>query len=265
MPRQSSGCARLRRTGGRRGTVSSKSEALSDEKSPIETDGAARRVRTFYEEKALDYPEVDRTAQVRCGKALRIASLEPGMRVLDIACKDGVLLRKIRDAQVDVDYVGIDIAARAIEKTERLGLGGRFVVADVMEGTPFPDGSFDRVFALEILEHLPEPARFLTEVRRVLADDGRLLLSVPNPYYYMEFVNEVRRFPDTEGHLFSFTNANLRALLDLYGFEVEETIGTFLLLPKTPRGAFRTNRVWILERVPELFACSRVYRCRKKP
>jgi SAM-dependent methyltransferase len=222
------------------------------------------RIRTFYEEKALEYPEVDRPAQARCQKAIRIASLRTGMRVLDIACKDAVLLGEMRALGVDVSYVGIDISERVIEKSKSLGLGGEFLVSNVLEGTPFPTSSFDRIFALEIMEHLPDPARLLTEARRLLKDDGRLLLSVPNPYYYMDVVNELRGFPDTDGHLFSFTSANLHAFLELHGFEVEETIGTFFLIPKTLRGAFRTNRVWVVKHVPELLARSRVYRCKKR-
>lgn len=221
------------------------------------------KIRSFYEAKADTYPDVDRAAQVRCRKALQIAGLMGRMRVLDIACKDGVLLGEIRRAQIDLEYVGIDISERVIEKTRAQGLGGEFLVADVLEGTPFPDGHFERVFALEIMEHLPEPARLLEEARRLLASSGRLILSVPNPYYYMDVVNELRRFPEADGHLFSFTDANLRAFLALHGFEVEETIGTFFLIPKSLRSPFENNRVWVLDRVPELLARSRVYRCRK--
>ena len=222
-----------------------------------------RDYRTFYEAKALEYPDFDRPARVRYEKAIGFAELKGGERVLDIACKDADLLRVLRSRGLDVDYTGLDLSERVIEKAKGLGRGGAVVVADLLEGAPVPDGSFDRIFALEILEHLPQPLRLLEEARRLLKDDGRLLLSVPNPYYYMELVNEVRHFPDQDGHLFSFTDANLRAFLTYAGFEVEGAVGTYFLIPRRLRGAFRNHDYFILKRVPNLFACSRVYRVRK--
>jgi SAM-dependent methyltransferase len=220
--------------------------------------------REFYEEKALTYPEHDEPALVRCSKALGIAELQPAHRVLDIACKDAVLHAAMDRMGLSADYTGVDISERVIAKNVERKLPGKYVCADILEGSPFEPGSFDRIFALEILEHVPRPERLLAEAHRLLADDGRLLLSVPNPYYYMEVVNELRRRPDSDGHLFSFTNANIRALFSHCGFEVEESVGTFFLVPKTLLHPFREQRFWVLSRVPELFACSRIYRCRKR-
>jgi SAM-dependent methyltransferase len=222
------------------------------------------RYREFYEQKALAYPELDAPALARCEKAVGLGELAPGQRVLDIACKDAVLLAAIGKAGLAVDYVGLDISERVVTKNQERGLSGTYVCANILEGAPFGDQSFDRVFALEILEHVPGPERLLQEAHRMLRDNGRLLLSVPNPYYYMELVNELRRRPDTDGHLFSFTNANIHALLGHCGFEVEASLGTYFLIPRTLRHPFRDLRFWVVKSVPELLACSRVYRCRKR-
>ncbi|MBI2374641.1 MAG: class I SAM-dependent methyltransferase [Deltaproteobacteria bacterium] len=219
---------------------------------------------SFYEEKALTYPERDEPSIVRYEKALDLAQLRSGHLVLDVACKDAVLLDLLETRAIEASYTGLDISTRVIAKNVAKERKGRFVVEDVVRGTAFEPGSFDRVFALEILEHVPAPTAMLAEVRRVLKDDGRLLISVPNPYYYMELVNEIRGRPDTDGHLFAFTDANLRALLGHAGFEVEDSVGTYLMVPRKLRGAFRDQDVWILRRVPRLLACSRVYRARKR-
>ena len=219
--------------------------------------------RDFYEQKATTYPEVDAPAIARCEKALALAQLSPGQRVLDIACKDAVLLSTMLRAGYETRYVGLDISERVIRKNRDLALPGEFVCDDVLAGTSFAAQSFERVFALEILEHVPEPKRLLSEARRLLTDDGRLVVSVPSPYYYMEIVNELRRRPDTDGHLFSFNNATIRALLAHCGFEVEASVGTCFLVPRSLRHPFRDNKFWVIKRVPELLACSRVYRCRK--
>lgn len=219
--------------------------------------------RTFYEEKALTYPERDAPSIVRYEKALTLAALESGHSVLDVACKDAVLLDLLEKIGGDISYTGIDISSRVIEKNRTRRPDASFVLGDVTQGTPFEDGSFDRVFALEILEHVPHPVALLREAWRVLKNEGRLLLSVPNPYYYMEFINEVRRFPEVDGHLFAFRDANIRALFKLCGFEVEDVTGTYLQIPKKLRGAFREYKFWLVRRIPNLLACSRIYACRK--
>jgi ubiquinone/menaquinone biosynthesis C-methylase UbiE len=44
---------------------------------------------------------------------------------------------------------------------------------------PFPDASFGTVVCTEVLEHIPEPARALAEIERVLRPGGMLIGSVP--------------------------------------------------------------------------------------
>jgi len=45
---------------------------------------------------------------------------------------------------------------------------------------PFPDGRFDLIYAIEVLEHVPRPYDFFQEAHRKLKKDGVLLFSVPN-------------------------------------------------------------------------------------
>src|SRR5690242_14902602 len=54
------------------------------------------------------------------------------------------------------------------------------VDADLNEPFPFVDGSFDAVMAIEILEHLENPRRFLRELARVLKPRGAAIVSTPN-------------------------------------------------------------------------------------
>lgn len=56
--------------------------------------------------------------------------------------------------------------------------GGRVVVADGL-ALPFADGSFEAVFAFEVLEHVDQDVRMLGEMSRVLAPGGLAVISVP--------------------------------------------------------------------------------------
>jgi SAM-dependent methyltransferase len=53
--------------------------------------------------------------------------------------------------------------------------------ADLNEAIPAPDQHCDAVVALEVIEHLDNPRRLITEAHRVLKPKGVLMLSTPNP------------------------------------------------------------------------------------
>ena len=57
-------------------------------------------------------------------------------------------------------------------------MSGPFVRADAAR-LPFRSGSFDNVVAMEVLEHVEDPAAVMTEIRRVLKDGGTFVMSVP--------------------------------------------------------------------------------------
>jgi SAM-dependent methyltransferase len=94
--------------------------------------------------------------------------LPPSTRVLDAGCGEGVLVE---------EFAG----TLAIE-----GVDANYASARVRTGSitalPHPDGTFERALCLDVLEHLPYDQQLLAiaELRRVLAPDGELLVSVPN-------------------------------------------------------------------------------------
>jgi SAM-dependent methyltransferase len=90
---------------------------------------------------------------------------------------------------------------------------------------PFADAFFDRVLVIHGLETADSTRRFLREIWRVLADDGKLILVVPNR---VSFWAQLERTPFGFGHPFS--NAQLQRLLEDMLFEVEEW-DTALFIP----------------------------------
>ncbi|MFH1739053.1 MAG: class I SAM-dependent methyltransferase [bacterium] len=79
---------------------------------------------------------------------------------------------------------------------------------------PFAQNSFDTVFCSQVLEHVPEPAIALSELERVLAPGGVLLLTAPHLAYLH---NEPHDF-------FRFTRHGLAHLCSQAGFHVEEIV-----------------------------------------
>jgi ubiquinone/menaquinone biosynthesis C-methylase UbiE len=54
------------------------------------------------------------------------------------------------------------------------------------EFLPFRDGVFDCITCFEVLEHVEDPGRVLSEIRRVLKPDGIIFLSIPNRWWIFE-------------------------------------------------------------------------------
>lgn len=83
---------------------------------------------------------------------------------------------------------------------------------------PFKDASFDVVLCTEVLEHLQEPQRAIDEMRRILKDGAKLILTTRFIYPLHE----------TPGDYYRFTKYGLRYLLRNWGdVDVEDETDTF--------------------------------------
>jgi SAM-dependent methyltransferase len=133
-----------------------------------------------------------------------------GKRVLDVACGEGygtALLAGVAGA-----VTGIDIDAGAVahaRKTYAALPNLRFAEGSAAR-LPLPDASVDVVVSFETIEHLPraDQPRMLAEIARVLAADGVLVMSAPNPVEYSTARNYRNPF-----HLHEPDRAELAALL----------------------------------------------------
>lgn len=97
-------------------------------------------------------------------------------RALEIGVGEGHVSERVAAQHSQATLVGVDLPhpGLACRWADRGVLG---VFADGGR-LPFPDSSFDLVLAIEVLEHVPEPGRLLTEMARV--GSGHVVLSVPN-------------------------------------------------------------------------------------
>jgi ubiquinone/menaquinone biosynthesis C-methylase UbiE len=108
-----------------------------------------------------------------------------GKKVLDIACGEGYGSNLLAE---DAEFVaGVDIESTVISKAQskykRKNLN--FVQGRV-EKIPFEENSFDIVVSFETLEHTDQHDQMLSEVRRVLKQNGILVISTPDKLYYTD-------------------------------------------------------------------------------
>lgn len=124
--------------------------------------------------------------------------LRPGERLLDFGCGGGrhtyeAMRRGAVVTALDSDRDALLgtagwVAAMLDEDKQTAEAGGQgHVVAGNGAALPFPDACFERVIAAEVLEHVPDDAKVLSELARVLRPGGVIAVTVPR--WYPERVN----------------------------------------------------------------------------
>jgi ubiquinone/menaquinone biosynthesis C-methylase UbiE len=98
-------------------------------------------------------------------------------RVLDLGCGNGRFYELIRKK---VNYFGLDNSNKLISIAKKKYPEAVFRKGDVLK-IPFPDNSFDKIFSISVLHHIPSQnlrEKFIEECERVLKKDGLLIITV---------------------------------------------------------------------------------------
>jgi SAM-dependent methyltransferase len=116
------------------------------------------------------------------------ASLIPfeGRTLLDFGCGNGAQTVALAGAQRRFIAVDIDLADLTILRTATGPADAIFPVLYDGSDLPLPEGSVDAVVCYEVLEHVPDEAVALAEIRRVLKPSGDFVLTVPNKWWIFE-------------------------------------------------------------------------------
>jgi ubiquinone/menaquinone biosynthesis C-methylase UbiE len=122
-----------------------------------------RRTMRHYDQQAkiydVQYLE-EQTAKIK--SALTSIELKSNELVLDMGCGTGFLFSHIHKAKL---LVGIDTSSKALQVAKRWS-NAHLIQTDA-DNTPFPDNIFDRVFAVTLLQNLPDPMKTILEIKRI--------------------------------------------------------------------------------------------------
>lgn len=162
--------------------------------------------------------------------------------VIDGACGLGYGSAVLAHGRPNVQVVGMDCSDFAVSYGEAVFSpeypNVRFRAGDVCDLSAFADGSVSLVVSFETVEHLQEPGKFLSEVRRVLKPDGNFICSVPNLW-----VDEEGKDPNPwHFHVFDFAKitglcAEYLSVRDVFN----QTAGGGMKLTHAPRRLRRVN------------------------
>lgn len=165
--------------------------------------------------------------------------------VLDIGNVGGVFgtaennfspyLKFVKEAKESTVY-GFDLFEP--EENPELYINQKY--GNIETGLPYQDAFFDTVYLGELIEHVSNPGQVLSEIHRVLKDDGVFILDTPNAYSLRKLLKYVLQREENLGnvtHIILFTPGSLKSLLENNGFTTkilqEKFGGKFARVPFT--------------------------------
>ena len=157
--------------------------------------------------------------------------VERADKILDIGCADGMFSKVILDKAKAKKLIGLDVLKTSVawankhwKHTGKM----EFLVGDANDLKKFESGSFDAVFALEVLEHVHRPLEALTEIKRVLQKGGYGVFLVPSDsllfkviwFFWLHFYPRGWVWRDT--HIQTYRNNYLPKVCKKVGFLIEQ-------------------------------------------
>ncbi|MEM2759694.1 MAG: methyltransferase domain-containing protein [Nitrososphaerales archaeon] len=208
-------------------------------------------VRKDWTEKASIYHEhyvVPRVGPFKSVEMLiEAAKLRKGDRVLDIATGTGVVaMEALRKVGRDGKVIGVDISPGPLEiaRREARASNVEFLEMDA-EDLKFPDQSFDVAVCQFALFFFPDTQRALSEMKRVLVKNGRIVISVHGseenaPYFtsisssILDYIPQIRHAGTPNPHRFGKSDTLLAELekrslrnIDIKSYTYTYNAGTF--------------------------------------
>lgn len=137
-------------------------------------------------------------------------------RILDFGCGSGFLMGELQKRGYDAS--GVDTSAEAIDYGTRRGI--RNLKIQQGDKIDFPDGRFDLVLALDVLEHIKNDIRAIQEIERVLKPGGWVIITVPAYMFLWGIQDEVshhfRRYTRSALVTKIKSNSNLKIIKQSY-------------------------------------------------
>jgi SAM-dependent methyltransferase len=125
-------------------------------------------------------------------------------QILDVGCGPGVFLEEA--AARGHLAVGIDLSESMVRKAGEMlhqrDLSAAFALHGDVEHLPFRDGTFDVVLCIGVTSYLPRDSDALFEIKRIVKEDGIVIMGLPNqlklalfldPYYYFHGIRSLKK------------------------------------------------------------------------
>jgi SAM-dependent methyltransferase len=153
-------------------------------------------------------------------------------QLLEIGSFCGIFLDRIRSDGWTVTGLEPDLGVADYAR----GNYGLNIVDGLLPNPALPAASYDAVMLLQVIEHMPDPAANVREIRRLLKPGGVVVVETPrfDSLMFKLLGRRERSISNCNGHIYFFTVPTLRRLLEQNGFDVVrvELVGRTLTLDR---------------------------------
>jgi 2-polyprenyl-3-methyl-5-hydroxy-6-metoxy-1,4-benzoquinol methylase len=196
-------------------------------------------ISDYYTNKKSSY----KPSRARIKRILDLLGDVKGKKILDIGCSQGVFGKILKDRGAIV--TGCDISSQHID-IARMSLDRAFVFDVENDDFSVFDDDFDFIIASELIEHLFLPKKFLINIKSIMSDNTKLIITTPNflmwshriKMLFGKFAYTEDGFMD-EGHIHFFTHNLLKKTVESIGMKV---VGiNNIIHPKIPKCIGKLN------------------------
>lgn len=169
----------------------------------------------------------------------KIRQIHP-VNVFEFGCGEGLFLQELKKRGLEFDtFVGLDLRRDAVEIAKELHPEHSFVEADLLSWH-YPEKSFDLVIASQVLEHLPQPGKFLE--RLVAYSSEYLLLTVPwEPWFRLMNLlrgRDVGRLGNHPEHINQWGMRQFESMVATYAsIQETQTVFPFIIVIASAKGS----------------------------
>ncbi|MDH5689847.1 MAG: class I SAM-dependent methyltransferase [Candidatus Bathyarchaeota archaeon] len=149
----------------------------------------------------------------KSGLILKKLSPQRGEILLDLGCGNG-RYSKIFSLR-GVSVAGLDISKLALDLAKKQHVHCNLVLGTA-EKLPFKDGVFDKVFAMDVLEHVQNDFECLNGIIRIIKNGGVIFVSFPKEKKVFKFSEDSRL-----GHLHVYQKDSIKEFLEKNGLVAE--------------------------------------------
>tara|TARA_Y100000310_G_scaffold6386_1_gene7210 strand:- start:1474 stop:2151 length:678 start_codon:yes stop_codon:yes gene_type:complete len=139
-----------------------------------------KRVQKAYRKWANTYDkEINPSIDLEESKVIKLMNVKKGDYVLDVGCGTGRYTKIFTQQAAKV--VGIDFSRNMLKVAKHRVKKAEFKQTDITKKLPFPDKTFDKIVCSLVISHIQNISPVLKEMKRVLKDDGFIVLTTLHP------------------------------------------------------------------------------------
>lgn len=140
------------------------------------------------------------------------------LTILDIGCGQGELYKYLIKNGVQCVFTGIDFAPSATKKNRLRYPGAQWITADISALDVGVNKYYDVVVACEVLEHMEEPKVLADEMKRLVKENGTLIVTTP-----------LRNSVPSEEHVWTFEESDIATLFAPHSAKFARLIPTLIV------------------------------------